>query len=110
MALSQPLSQSLKNYGHFISQTLKVEGNKVPLVFFSIFAKGLRYSLFLIFCQPCQQGSSLEFRKWLYLSPRVKIEKSKGPLLFQTLKVEENKVHLVFSIFAQGLRYKFFPL
>ena len=95
MAISQPLSQNLKNYGHFISQALKVEGNKVPLVL-AILAQGLRYSLFLIFCQPHQQGAILEFRKWLYLSPRVKIEKTKGPLLSQTLKVEENRVSLVF--------------
>ena len=31
-------------------------------------------------------------RKWLYLSPRAKIEKSRGSLISQTLKVEENKV------------------
>ena len=38
------------------------------------------------------QAAILKFRKWLYLSPRVKIEKTKRPLLSQTLKVEENKV------------------
>ena len=49
-------------------------------------------------------------RKWLYLSPRVKIEETKGPLLSQTLKVEEKKVPLIFLIFAQGLRYSLFLL
>ena len=68
MAISQSLSQDLKIYGHFISQTSKAEGNKVPL-FFSIFAKLQRYSLFLIFGQPRQQSAILEFRKWLNLSP-----------------------------------------
>ena len=81
----------------------------MPLVFSNV-AQGLRYSHFLIFCQPRQQGAILEFRKWLYLSPRVKIKKTKGPLLSQTLKVEENKVHLVFYIFALGLRYSLFFL
>ena len=84
-----------KTKGTLSSQTLKVEENKVPLVF-SILALGLRYSPFFIFCQPHQQGAILKIRKWLYLSPRVKIEKTKGPLLSQTLKVEENKVSLVF--------------
>ena len=46
--------------------SLKVEGNKVPLVF-AILAQGLRYSLFLIFCQPRQQGAITKFRKGLYL-------------------------------------------
>ena len=90
-----------------LSQTFKVEGNKVPLVL-PIFYQGLRYSLFLIFCHPCQQGAILEFRKWLYLSHREKIEKTKGPLLSQTLKAEENKVPLVFFIFAQGQRHSLF--
>ena len=44
-------------------------------------------------------------RKWLYLSPRAKIKKTKGTLFSQTLKVEVNKVSLFFSIFAQGLKY-----
>ena len=47
-------------------------------------------------------------RKCLYLSPRAKIEKPKGTIFSQTLKVEENKVPLVFSILAQGLRYSRF--
>ena len=98
-----PWAKIEKTKGSLFSQTLKVEENKVSL-FFSIFAQELRFSLFLLFCQPRQQGAILEFRKWLYLSPRVKIEKTKGPLLSQTLKVEENKVPLVFLIFAQGLR------
>ena len=74
-----------------LSQTLRVKENTASLLF-STFAQGLRYSYFLIFCQQRQQGAILEFRKWLYLSPRVNIEKTKGPLLSQTLKVEENKV------------------
>ena len=87
-----------------LSQTFKVEGNKVPLVL-PIFDQGLRYSLFLIFRHPHQQGAILEFRKWLYLSLWAKIEKTKGTLFSQTLKVEGNKVPFVFSIFHQGLRY-----
>ena len=90
--------------GSLFLSTFKVWENKVPLVF-SIFAQGLRYSHFLIFCQPRQQGNILEFRKWLYLSPWAKIEKTKGTLFSETLKVEGNKVPLIFLIFAQGLRY-----
>ena len=45
-----------KNKGTLFSQTLKVEENKVPLVF-SILALGLRYSHFFIFCRPHQQGA-----------------------------------------------------
>ena len=57
MAESQRLSQNLKKTrGTLIYQTLKVEENKVPLVF-SILALGLRYSHFLIFCRPYQQGA-----------------------------------------------------
>ena len=77
------------------SSTFKVRENKEPLVF-SILAQGLRYSHFLIFCQPRQQGNILEFRKWLYLSPWAKIEKTKGTLFSETLKVEGNKVPLIF--------------
>ena len=91
------------------SSTLKVWKNKEPFVF-SILAQGLRYSHCLIFCQPRQQGAILEFRRWLYLCPRVKIEKTKVPLLSQILKVEENKVSLFFSIFAQELRFSLFLL
>ena len=76
----------------------------MPLVL-SIIDQRLRYSLFLIFCHPHQQGNILEFRKWLYLSLWVKIKKTKGTLFSQTLKVEGNKVPFVFSIFDQGLRY-----
>ena len=66
--ISQPLGpKSKKTKGTVYSRTLKVEGNKVPLVL-PIFAKGLRYSLFLILCDPRQQGAILEFRKWLYHS------------------------------------------
>ena len=62
-----PRAKIKKTKGTLFSQTLKVEENKVLLVF-SILAQGLRYSHFLIFCQPRQQGAILEFRKWLYLS------------------------------------------
>ena len=79
----------------------------MPLVL-PIFYQGLRYSLFLIFCHPCQQGAILEFRKWLYLSLRAKIKKTKGTLFSQSLKVEGNKVPLVFSFFVQGPRYGHF--
>ena len=65
----------------------------------------MRYSHFLIFFQPRQRGNIREFRKWLYLSPWAKIEKTKGALFFETLKVEGNKVPLIFLIFEQGLRY-----
>ena len=63
----QPLTKIEKTKGTCFSQTLKVEENNVNL-FFSMFAQGLRYSLFLIFCQPGQQGAIFKFRKWLYHS------------------------------------------
>ena len=47
-------------------------------------------------------------RKCLYLSPRAKIERHKGTLFSQIFKVKENKVPLVFSILAVGLRYSHF--
>ena len=50
-----------------LSQTLKVEENKVPLIL-PMFAQGLRYSLFFIFCQQHHQGAILEVRKCLYFS------------------------------------------
>ena len=96
-----------KTMGTLLSQTLKVEGNKVPLVY-KIFAQGLIYSLFLFFGQPRQQGAITKFRKGLYLNLWAKIEKTKGTLFSQTLKVKENEVPLVFSIFAQGPRYGHF--
>ena len=102
-----PRAKILKTKGTLFSQTLKFEENKVPLVF-SIFALGLRYSHFLISCRPHQQGAVLKFKKWLYLSTWAKISKTKGTLFSQTLKVEENKVPLVFSILALGLRYGHF--
>ena len=102
-----PWAKIEKTKGSLFSQTLKVEENKVSLVF-SIFAQELRFSLFLLFCQPRQQGAILKFRKWLYLSPWAKIEKTEGTLFSQTLKVEGNKVPLIFLIFAQGLRYDHF--
>ena len=71
----------------------------MPLVF-QIFAQGMRYSLFLIFCHPREQGAITKFRKGLYLNLWAKIEKPKGILISQNLK--ENKVTLVLSIFAQG--------
>ena len=76
----------LKTRGTLFIQTLKVEENKVSLVF-SIFAQELRFSLFLLFCLPRQQAAILKFRKWLYLSPRAKIEKTKGTLFSSTFKV-----------------------
>ena len=105
--VSKGCSKMMKCQKLMFSQTLKVEENKVSL-FLSIFAQELRFSLFLLFCQPRQQGAILKFRKWLYLSPWAKIEKTRGYLFSQTLKVEENKVSLVFSIFAQGPRYGHF--
>ena len=89
ISISEPKLK--KNKGTLFSQTLEVEGNKVPLVFL-ILAQELRYSLFLIFCQPRQQGAITKFRKGLYLGLRAKIEKTKDPLFSQTLKVEGNKV------------------
>ena len=44
-------------------------------------------------------------RKWLYLSPRAKIEKTKGTLFSSTFKVWKNKVPLVFQVFDHGLSY-----
>ena len=41
-------------------------------------------------------------------APEPKFKKTKGTLISQTLKVEENKVPLVFSILALGLRYSHF--
>ena len=59
-----------------------------------------------------QQGTAKEntciFTEWSYLSPCAKIKKIKGTLFPSTFKVSENKVPLVFSIFAQGLRYSHF--
>ena len=102
-----PLAKIGKTKGTLFPSTFKVWENKVPFVL-SILAQGLRYSHFLIFSQPCKQGAILEFRKWLYFSLWAKIEKTKGILFSQTLKVEENKVPLVFSILALGLRYSYF--
>ena len=101
--ISAPEQKLKKTKGTLLSLTLKVGGNKVPLDF-AILVQGLRYSLFLIFCQPRQQGAITKFRKGLYLGLWAKIEKTKGPLFSQTLKVEGNKVSLVVSIFAQRLR------
>ena len=106
MAISQPLCKNWKKTkGSLLSETLKVKANVVS---FSIFAQGLRYSLYLIFCQARQQGDILKFRKCLYLSLWSKIWKIKGTFFSQTLKVEGNKVSLVFSIFDEGLRYRLF--
>ena len=46
--------------------------------------------------------------KGQYLGPWAMNKKTKDTLLSQTLKVEENKVPLVFSILALGLRYSHF--
>ena len=94
-----PSDPKLKiNKGNLFSQTLKIEENVVSLVF-SIFAQELRFSLFLLFCQPRQQAAILKFRKWLYLSPWAKIEKNKDTLFSSTFKVWENKEPLVFFQF-----------
>ena len=69
--------------------------------FLSIFDQGLRYRLFLIFCQLHQEYATLEFRKCLALT----IEKTKGTLFSQTLKVEGVKMPFVLAIFDQGIRY-----
>ena len=45
-----------KNKGTLFSQTFKVEENKVPSVF-SILALGLRFSHFLMYCRPHEQGA-----------------------------------------------------
>ena len=68
MVYLSPRVKIEKTKDPMLSQTLKVEENKVPLVFL-IFAQGLRYSLFLLFCQQRQQSAILKLRKWLYLSP-----------------------------------------
>ena len=103
--ISAPMQKLKKTKGSLLSETLKVKANVVS---FSIFAQGLRYSLYLIFCQARQQGDILKFRKCLYLSLWSKIWKIKGTFFSQTLKVEGNKVSLVFSIFDEGLRYRLF--
>ena len=64
-----------KNKSTSLSQIFKAEGNYMPLVLSNI-VQGLRYSLVLIFCHPCQQGANFEIRKWLYLSLWVKIYKN----------------------------------
>ena len=81
-----------------LTQTSKVGDNKVPLAFinFSILAKCLRYSVFFIFCRPLQKVSSPNSEKRYISASEPKIEKNKGTLFSQTLKVEENKVPLVF--------------
>ena len=57
------------------------------------------------FQQGTSKGNTCKFTEWSYLSPCAKIKKIKGTLFPSTFKVSENKVPLVFSIFAQGLRY-----
>ena len=61
MAISQTLRIE-KTKVTLLFLTLKIEGNKVPIVF-TIFARGLRYNLFLIFCQLRQRGAITKFRK-----------------------------------------------
>ena len=56
---------------------------------------------------PCWCGLQ-KMRKWLYLSPRPKIEKTKGTFFSLTFKVRENKLPLCLSILALGLRYSHF--
>ena len=102
-----PWAKILKTKDTLFPSTFKVWESKVPLVF-SIFSQGMWSSHFFIFCWPCQQGAILEYRRILYLSLWAKNEKTKGTLLSQTLKVEENKVPLVFLIFSQGPRYGHF--
>ena len=80
------------------SQTLKVEENKVPLVF-SILALGLKYSHFLIFCRPHRKGPSKSLENGYVSAPESKLKKTKGTLFSSTFKVGENKVPLVFLNF-----------
>ena len=44
-------------------------------------------------------------RKWLYLTQRAKIEKTKGTLFSSTFRVWESNVPLVFWFMAQGPKY-----
>ena len=60
------------------------------------------------FQQGTSKGNTCKFTEWSYLSPCAKIKKIKGTLFPSTFEISENKVHLVFSIFAQGLRYSYF--
>ena len=102
-----PWAKIAKTKGTLFPSTFKVWENKVPLVF-SILAQWLRCSFHLYWrISPCWHGWQ-KMNKWLYLSPWAKIEKTKGTLLSLTLKVGGNKVPLVFTIFAQGLRYSLF--
>ena len=52
-----------------------------------------------------KKNATLTKQKWPYLSPGALIQKNKGTLLSQTLKVEEKKVPLFFKILAPGPRY-----
>ena len=61
-------------------QTLK------KIKYFYIFAQGLRYSHFLILCQPQHQGAILEFRKPLYLNPLSKNWQNKENLVLSNFK------------------------
>ena len=63
----------------------------------------LRYSLFLILCQPGQQGSIFEIRKWLYLSIWAKIETSMRLHDCEAIVIEIWKCLRLFFIF----RYSF---
>ena len=81
---------------------------KQSVLEFSILAQMLRYSPYLnLSLAPCWCGWQKKGKR-LYLSPWAKILKTKGILFPSTLKVWEGKVPLVFSIFAQGLKYSHF--
>ena len=102
-----PRAKIEKTKGTLFSSTFKIWENKVPLVF-KIFAQGLRYSHFLNSRMALSWRCWQKRRKRLYLSSWAKIEKTRGTLFSQTLKVERNKVPSILLIFAQGLRYSHF--
>ena len=85
--------------GTLLSQILKVEENKVSLVFQS-FAQGLRYSremaILYIEGQEVEYVPSSKGENVNILAPWAMNKKNKNPLLSQSLKVEEKKVSLLF--------------
>ena len=54
------------------------------------------------------KGKYFQIMRVAITQPMKKIYKTNGTMFPQTLKVEENKVPLVFKILAQGLRYSHF--
>ena len=108
-----------KSKGILLSFTLKVKENELPLDF-SNFCSGAdtnpeimrsvsdnlnNFTKIFLF-REFHHNFQLCWDTWLYLGLWTQIEKRNKFYLFsQTLNVEENKGALVFSYFAQGLRW-----